>query len=455
MLEMFDASTREKIGWNRSVTPAPCNWIGVFCDERHHIGAISLAGKGLTGNLSARLSNLWQLKQLTLQENYLTGTIPELPLTMTVVNLANNSFNGSMPSLSGAANMDSLTLASNRLVGSVPDGFSQLQYLRTLDLSHNQLTSLGPLGRTDSGGSGSTVLPMLTDLDVCFNLISGTVPQGLEELDSLQRLDLQSNLLSGTLPLKLGNKPSLVSLLMAGNQLDGVVPNMTGKNLSRLTLAGNDWACPLPNISDEVWIDRLQTSCKFSSGGSGDSPFLMIAFITLAILYAACLLLLLRRLALRRARAREKAALLGEDYNSYDESATNTSVNVVWPSSDHPSPTSHPQAVSRRPSQADAPSPGGGFHRLRQGSLGGRQGSVPVPCDPTIAVFGPTSSSLFDEEDRWVQTEGGSPYVQPGRTMGLAAFPPYHQRAVGSPNGMFATPVPVGYESLRVPSGGK
>eukprot|EP00756_Hemistasia_phaeocysticola_P000661 Hpha_TRINITY_DN10479_c0_g2::TRINITY_DN10479_c0_g2_i1::g.193341::m.193341 len=455
MLEMFDQPSREKIGWVAGTPLAPCGWIGVACDGQKRVGSIILHGQGLAGGLSARLSELSQLEQLLLHDNQLSGPIPEFPASLAYANLGNNSFNGSIPALGGATNMLELTLASNSLVGSVPDGLSQLQYVKLLDLSHNGLTSLGPLGRP----SGGVVLPMLTDLAVGWNKLSGTIPVGLEQLERLRRLDLSSNALTGTLPDGLGTKESLMVLLLATNKLNGVVPEMSGGNLSRVTLGGNKWECPLPNISERVWVDRAQTTCKRDPGGSGSHPYLLVALITLAFLYLACLLFLLRRLAIKRARARERAELLDSDADSVTDAST---ADVLWthqPRSDRPSPVSQPQpATSRRPSLLESTSPGGGYHR-RQGSFG-RQGSQPLPVrrqDPTISVFGPAAGSMFADEARAEKAPSaeGSPYHQAstGRTMGLAAFPPYSQRAAGSPMGMFAPPVQVGYESLRVGSG--
>ena len=124
-----------------------------------------------------------------------------------------------------------LDLADNQLTGSIPDELGSLSSLEVLDLNDNQLTGEIP----PELGS----LSNLTHLYLHDNQLSGEIPAGLGNLSSLEWLWLQRNQLSGV-PPELGSLSNLENLDLSDNQLSGV-PSELGSlsNLENLDLSDN------------------------------------------------------------------------------------------------------------------------------------------------------------------------------------------------------------------------
>jgi hypothetical protein len=85
-----------------------------------------------------------------------------------------------------------MDFSSNQLTGSVPDSFSGGNWMRTLILTDNQLTSI----------SGVILWSTFLSLNVAGNLLSGTVPTAVPPLSFTQySLNFSNNLFTGEVPL--------------------------------------------------------------------------------------------------------------------------------------------------------------------------------------------------------------------------------------------------------------
>uniref|UniRef100_A0ACD6AUF5 Uncharacterized protein n=1 Tax=Avena sativa TaxID=4498 RepID=A0ACD6AUF5_AVESA len=98
-------------------------------------------------------------------------------------------------------------------------------------------------------------LTSLVQLDLQNTTLSGSIPDEIGELPSLQTLELagnrlEGNSLSGTIPASLGNASSLRSLLLAQENLTGSIPETLGQipNLNVLDLRGvaEPWGSSVP-----------------------------------------------------------------------------------------------------------------------------------------------------------------------------------------------------------------
>lgn len=118
-----------------------------------------------------------------------------------------------------------LELAGNLLSGTLPETISNLSSLQVLDLSTNQITGQLPsiLGN----------MATLRQLELFGNQFSGTIPAELANLSQLTSLTLGGNLLSGEIPPQLGNLSNLTRLWLYGNQLTGSIPATLG-NLTKI-----------------------------------------------------------------------------------------------------------------------------------------------------------------------------------------------------------------------------
>ncbi|KAK8585001.1 hypothetical protein V6N13_138943 [Hibiscus sabdariffa] len=163
------ADLRNHLGFSHNASFRFCDWQGVTCYEQRVVRLI-LEDLDLGGIFAPNtLSRLAQLRVLSLQNNSLTGPIPDL---------------------SGLVNLKTLFLDRNFFTGSFPLSLLSLHRIRTLDLSYNNLT--------------------------------GPIPTSLAYLDRLYYLRLDQNRLNGPIPPF--NQSSLKTFNISGNNLTGAVP---------------------------------------------------------------------------------------------------------------------------------------------------------------------------------------------------------------------------------------
>ncbi|XP_057813449.2 probable LRR receptor-like serine/threonine-protein kinase At1g67720 isoform X2 [Cryptomeria japonica] len=100
-------------------------WNGIRCNENNtvRILEIDLSGRNLSGSVPNRISDLIELKSISLQDNHLSGFLPDL------CNLAR---------------VEILRLQNNKLSGIVPDCLSKLKNLKELNLENNNFSGVLP-----------------------------------------------------------------------------------------------------------------------------------------------------------------------------------------------------------------------------------------------------------------------------------------------------------------------
>jgi internalin A len=165
--------------------------------------------------LPSELATLTQLEELNLAGNDLDGLGQETcwPPNLTTLNLTC---------------CDIKYLSETNL--EAPGSLTNLQYLKILNLSRNELTTL-----PESFGS----LQKLEKLDLVYNQLE-SLPESLGKLSNLSRLSLSNNKI-GKLPESLGELSNLSALDLSNNEI-GELPESLGKlsNLSRLDLSNNE-----------------------------------------------------------------------------------------------------------------------------------------------------------------------------------------------------------------------
>ncbi|CDO98323.1 unnamed protein product [Coffea canephora] len=173
LLSLRSAAGGRTLFWNAS-NPTPCNWAGVQC-ENNHVIALRLPGSSLSGPIPENtLSNLTQLRTLSLRLNHLSGPLPTDLSQLTQLRnlyLQGNQFSGPIPSqLLSIHSLVRLNLGENGFSGEIPAGFNNLTRLRTLYLQSNNL----------SGSIPELALPNLVQFNVSYNSLNGSVPKSLE-----------------------------------------------------------------------------------------------------------------------------------------------------------------------------------------------------------------------------------------------------------------------------------
>ncbi|GJM96406.1 hypothetical protein PR202_ga13237 [Eleusine coracana subsp. coracana] len=237
MRAVAKALDADKLGWDVSGDPcSPKRWDGVSCDSSGRVTAIQVGRRGLTGTLAPEVRNLTALVRLEVMLNNITGPMPSLAgLSQLQVLLAHNCSFTSIP----------------------PDFFRGLTGLNVVDVDHNpfaawtlpaDLVNCTSLQNFSANGAG----------------VTGTIPDFLGTLPSLELLALAYNYLSGPVPESLSGAP--LEQLWLNNQrgdskLNGsisFVTNMTA--LQQLWLHDNTFSGPLPDFKgfDNLWDLQLR-----------------------------------------------------------------------------------------------------------------------------------------------------------------------------------------------------
>jgi hypothetical protein len=154
-----------------------------------------------------------------------------------------------------------LNLFFKEMKGSLPAALADLTHLRVLALRDNQLTGAIPpaLGR----------LEHLTYLDFSRNALSGSLPAELGQLGALELVFLNANQLSGELPAAWGNLAALRHLDLSHNALTGAIPAEWGQlqQLEALRLGNNQLSGQVPaEIGALAQLTELDVSDNQLSG---------------------------------------------------------------------------------------------------------------------------------------------------------------------------------------------
>ncbi|KAJ3684876.1 hypothetical protein LUZ61_014040 [Rhynchospora tenuis] len=205
--------------WNR--TNAMCEFQGITC-KSGHVSSLTIRGLPLRADfmnsVSAYILPLMNLETLTLHSTNLTGSISG-PVNCTVrlkeLDISSNNLKGSVSNAASLADscpsLQSLNLSDN-FIGHAFYSFSPvLPHLKMLDLSYNKI-------RTNK------------DLEWLFSKV------GL-----LKYLDLSNNNIQDSL----GSLTNLQYLIMWQNNLNGEI---SGLSLSDLDLSNNRLSGPIPEL---------------------------------------------------------------------------------------------------------------------------------------------------------------------------------------------------------------
>ncbi|XP_059639128.1 receptor kinase-like protein Xa21 [Cornus florida] len=132
--------------------------------------------------------------------------------------MAGNNFGGVLPNSIAnlSTNRTQLSISSNYISGTIPQGIENLINLKELYSSLNMLTGSIP----ESIGKISE----LERLYIPGNNISGKIPSSLGYMSRLSILSLGRNMLEGSIPPSLGNCTNLQAFYLEQNHLTGAIP---------------------------------------------------------------------------------------------------------------------------------------------------------------------------------------------------------------------------------------
>ncbi|XP_072958690.1 receptor-like protein EIX2 isoform X1 [Typha angustifolia] len=188
---------------------------------------LDLSLNQINGVLPSTLEFLSAAYEINLNSNQFQGGVPQLPMSLRVLDLSNNSFTGTIP----------LSMCN------------QVQSLGILDLSHNRLLGQLPqclTSRKSFRANPSDLTPIGSELSIVSfrnNSLSGEFPLFFRGCQYLNFLDLSYNKFYGSLPIWIGKRlPQLAILLLRSNMFSGYIPIQLAKldYLHVLDLAHNN-----------------------------------------------------------------------------------------------------------------------------------------------------------------------------------------------------------------------
>jgi Leucine-rich repeat (LRR) protein len=187
------------------------------------------------------------VESLSLVSYNLVGTLPESIGNMSSLlslSLDSNKIYGSIPrQLAYIPTLTFVSLADNRLSGDIPSELLDSIYnnVSRLDLSRNFFGGLIP--------TNSFQNRILKVLNLTSNLIRGTIPESFSNFATLMKCSMGFNYLYGPIPENWSQLTELEILELHNNSLSGEIPEIFSgmEKLHYLVLAGNHFNGTLPS----------------------------------------------------------------------------------------------------------------------------------------------------------------------------------------------------------------
>ncbi|KAK9054785.1 hypothetical protein SSX86_025864 [Deinandra increscens subsp. villosa] len=287
----------------------PCSgWDGIGCKDSRII-TIRLASMDLRGTLTGDIGQLTELQILDLSYNKgLTGSLTsEIGKLKKLTNLllVNCGFSGPLPDALG--DLDSLiflSLNSNGFTGPIPPSIGNLSNLYWLDLADNRLTGSIPVSTRTAPGldmlttarhfhfgrnmlSGAIPSRLFHSNMNLFHLLfennqlTGSIPDTLGLVKSLEVVRLDRNFLTGNVPSNINNLTGLFEMFLSNNQLTGPVPSLTGLDALNYLELSNNMFDPSEVPS---WVTTLQSLTTLRMNNTGLLGELPAALFSLSAL---------------------------------------------------------------------------------------------------------------------------------------------------------------------------
>ncbi|KAI3716533.1 hypothetical protein L1987_67472 [Smallanthus sonchifolius] len=210
---------------------------------------LAISSNKFSGSLPPELGNLVKMELFYLDSCGAGGEIPSTFANLTNMRImwaSDSPFSGKIPPfISTWTKLENMRLQGNNFEGPIPASFSNLIYLTSLRISDLQNVS--------SSLDFITSLRNLTDLIIRNALVSGPIPTGIIQLQKLRTLDLSFNNLNGSLPQTLMNMSSLFSLFLGNNSLSGSLLPDKSANLQNIDVSYNQLSGSFPRWVIPTW----------------------------------------------------------------------------------------------------------------------------------------------------------------------------------------------------------
>ncbi|GJV33467.1 putative leucine-rich repeat protein [Tanacetum coccineum] len=280
-----------------------CLWKGVGCSNiTNHVISLQLNGYwsdelfevvGLGGQISSSLLELKHLNHLDLSFNSFTQ-LPEFVGSLRklrYLNLSSIDFDVSKvpPQLGRLSDLQTLDLSSSTIILKNMEWLYKLSSLKYLNLNYIDLSDTNNLLErlitrlpslfelhldiSDNYLPSSCIYPWLfnlsgslTNIDLSYNELNGSIHEAFGAFTYLRKLDLTSNGLKDGIPRSFGNFSTLEFLYLAGNTLKEDLLNIfhllgpAKKSIQVLELSYNNISGSLPDFTTFMDLQELHLS---------------------------------------------------------------------------------------------------------------------------------------------------------------------------------------------------
>ena len=214
--------------------------------------SLNLSGNKISGSLPQEIGNLIELNELILNYNKISGSIPLEIGNLTelkAVALQQNLLTGALPhEIGNLTNLEHLIIGGNRLSGSIP---IELFNLQNLEFAVFRFIAFGYDDQNQFSTSSFTNFENLINIKHFMAPgcgFSGEIPDGIGNLQNLQKLNLSGNELSGIVPASICS----LNIDWSGGYFD----------TSWISLGGNRLCPPYPNCLTGWDLYQDTTHCS-------------------------------------------------------------------------------------------------------------------------------------------------------------------------------------------------
>ncbi|XP_019082673.1 PREDICTED: LRR receptor-like serine/threonine-protein kinase GSO1 [Camelina sativa] len=225
-----------------------------------HLKYMNLANNGFQGHLPSSLGNMKELVFLDISHNNFYGKLPRSFLegcySLHMLKMSHNKLSGeNILESANFTNISLLSMDNNQLTGKIGQGWRSSISLQLLDISNNKFSSVIP--------SWIGELPRLHTLLLSNNSLEGEIPLSLFNISVL--LDLSANMLSGGIPSLISSRYPRI-LLLQGNNLSEAIPDTLLGNVKVLDLRYNRFSGNIPEFINTQIINILLLRGNHLSG---------------------------------------------------------------------------------------------------------------------------------------------------------------------------------------------
>lgn len=240
----------------------------LFGTSSQNLSYVDISNNQFTGSLPTTVGYLNGLNggvTFDASSNTFDGTIPSQVgnANMVYFDVSNNQLSGEIPTtVNGWENAGGVFLFSaNKLDGSIPTQFSALDSINTLDIANNKIC-----GDITPTLDGVTVYNFLAR----NNKLNGTLPEVVPVAWDFIRFDVRENKMSGTISAAfIADYTSSTDVLLGKNNFGGTLPTevgLIGSNLNNFDISHNGFDGTLPSELGLLTAKRLNVNNNAFTG---------------------------------------------------------------------------------------------------------------------------------------------------------------------------------------------